>query len=90
MSRDHGVRLSNSTPLIAVPFQAFIGDLRPELFQLRGCSFMGMSFRIVRGPGHLQTFFLTIMFCKETGLIGLGSEALRAVELRLDSLDCSS
>jgi hypothetical protein len=53
LSSNHSVRLPDGATLIAVPFQAFIGDLRPELFQLRRCRLVSVTFRIISSPGHL-------------------------------------
>jgi len=53
LSSNHSVRLPDGATLIAVPFQAFIGHLRPELFQLRGYRLVSVTFRIVSSPGHL-------------------------------------
>ena len=54
LSSNHGVRLSDGATFIAIPFQTFIGNLRPEFFQLRGCRLVGVPFGIIGSPGHLD------------------------------------
>ena len=53
LSSNHSVRLPDRATLVAGPFQAFIGNFRPELFQLRRCRLVGVPFCIIRSPGHL-------------------------------------
>jgi hypothetical protein len=53
LSRNHSVGLPDGATLITVPFQAFIGHFRPELFQLRRCRLVSVTFRIISSPGHL-------------------------------------
>jgi hypothetical protein len=68
-SSNHSVRFPDGATLVAGSFQAFIGNFRPELFQLRRRRLAGVPFCIIRGPGHLRGSRLTIMLWKKTDLI---------------------
>jgi len=74
LSSNHSVRLPDGATLVASPFQAFIGNFRPELFQLRRCRFVGVPFCIIRGPGQSWGSLLTSCSGRKRVLSVLGSD----------------
>jgi hypothetical protein len=63
LPRDYGIRLPDSAAFIAGSFQAFVGDLRPKLFQRPGRRLMRVPFGVISSPGHLQAPWLLISVC---------------------------
>ncbi len=74
LSSNHSVRLPDGATLVASPFQAFIGNFRPELFQLRRCRFVGVPFCIIRSPGQSWGSLLTSCSGRKRVLSVLGSD----------------
>ena len=91
LSSNNSVRFPNGATLITVPFQAFIGDFRPELFQVRRCGLVSVLFRIISTPGHLGASSFNVL--EETDLISTKfrrtptprREKLGVIKLQLDS-----
>jgi len=58
LSAHYSIRFPNGATLIAGSFQAFIGNFRPELFQLRRVRFTRVPISIIRSPRHLEVLWL--------------------------------
>ena len=55
LSCDHSICFPDSATVIVGPFQAFVGDFRPEFFQLPRGSLTGMPFGVIGRSWHLHS-----------------------------------
>lgn len=52
LSPDHSVRFPDSAAFVAGSFQAFVGDFRPEFFELPRGRLVCVPFGVIRSPRH--------------------------------------
>src|SRR5262245_41168299 len=53
LTRDHSVCFPDGAAFVTGPFQAFVGDFRPEFLKRVRCRLVRVPFGVIRCPGHL-------------------------------------